>query len=632
MLGGYMGKLLFVDLTQGSVREESLPESVCRHFIGGTGLGIRLLYEHMKPEADPFGPDNMLGFVTGPLTGTSVPSSGRYMVVTKSPLTGAWADSNSGGSFGPELKAAGYDGVFFSGVAPKPVYLWLSPEKAELRDASHLWGKDTTETEDVLRQELNEPGVRIACIGPSGESRTLIAGIIAERGRAAGRGGVGAVMGSKRLKAVAVMGDKKVPVANPENLGSLREDVVKSFQTSEFQKGLHALGTGGGTSMLISMGESALKNWSLYGKEAMPSCTNLDTANLEKYKVRSYACQGCPLACGAILTLKEGPFAVGEVHRPEYETLAAFGSLCLNDSAESVIKANDICNRYGMDTISAGSTIAFAMECYERGIISEKETDGIKLTWGNTEAIVAVLEKMVRRDGFGAVLADGVAKAAERIGKGSEEWAIHVHGREVPMHDTRNWPARAAGYIVDAEASNHSFSDGAMMLELGVPLGFDLALQAPQVDLHGDYENKGPMYKMGFEFFELLSSAGLCSLTMIFNPVTPVAEYITAVTGWDFTWAEALNAGHRILTLRQAFNVREGLLPEEFTLPQRVVEPAATGPNTGVKVDVDALKSHCFAALGWDLKTGIPYQRTLINLGLGELTGDLGEKTKKVRN
>ena len=626
MLGGYTGKILFVDLTKGAITEESLPETVYRDFIGGIGLGVRILYERMKPGADPLGPDNMLGFVTGPLTGTAAPASGRYMVVAKSPLTGAWADSNSGGSFGPELKAAGYDGVFFSGISPKPVYLWVSSGKAELKDASHLWGKDTYGTDDTLHRELNDPRARIACIGPSGESCSLIAGIITEKGRAAARSGLGAVMGSKRLKAVAVKGDKKVAVANAEALRAPREAAIKSFQENDFQKGLYALGPGGGTSSLVSIGECPVKNWSLFGVESMPTCTNHDAANMEKYKVRRYACHGCPIACGAILEVKEGPFAVGEVHRPQYETSGAFGTMCLNDNSESVIKINDICNRYGIDTISAGGTIAFAMECYERGIITDRDADGIKLTWGNAEAVVAMLEKMVRREGFGAVLADGAKKASEQIGKGSEQYAIHVHGRELPMHDTRNWPARAAGYLVDAEASNHAFSDPAMMLDMGIPLGFDPALQAPKVEMHGDYEDKGPLYKMGFEFFELLSSAGMCAFTAVFNPGVPVAEFVAAVTGWDFTWLEGLNAGHRILTLRQAFNAREGLTPDGFELPARVVLAASSGPNAGVKVDISALKTHCFAALGWDLKTGKPYRRTLMNLGMDDLTKDLWEE------
>ena len=292
---------------------------------------------------------------------------------------------------GPELKWAGYDAVFFSGVAPKPVYLWLSSGKAELRDASHLWGKDTNETDDMLQQELGEPKVKIACIGPAGEACSLISGIVNERGRIAARSGVGAVMGSKRLKAVVVRGDKKkISVAEPEKFKSARADYSKKLKNSKFQQGLTAAGTGGGLSFLVSIGDCPIKNWNLYGTEAMPTCTNLDAANMDKYKLASYTCHACPVRCGAIIQVKEGPFATkGEVHRPEYETLAALGALCLNDSVESVIRANEICNLYGLDTMAAGSVIAFAMECYENDLISQKDTDGIELTWGNAEAVIA---------------------------------------------------------------------------------------------------------------------------------------------------------------------------------------------------------------------------------------------------
>ncbi len=619
-----MGKILFVDLTKGELTEESLPESLYRNFIGSIGLGARILYERIMPKTDPFAPENILGFVTGPLTGTGVPTSGRYMVVTKSPLTGTWTDSNSGGSFGPELKGAGYDAIFFSGISPKPVYLWLSSGKAELREASHLWGKDTDETEETLRKELSEPAARVACIGSAGELRSLIAGIITEKGKAAARGGVGAVMGSKRLKAVAVRGDKKIPVADPERLKPLREALLKSFQTNDHKKALKSLGTGGDTSRTVHLGGVGAKNWNLFGIEAMPTCVNLDTDKIEKYKIRKAACHSCPIACWAILELKEGPFSVpGSVHRPEYETLAAFGVMCLNDNIESVVKANDLCNRYGMDTISAGTTIAFAMECYEKGIISGQDTDGIKLNWGNAEAIVAMLEKMARREGFGAILADGVKKAAERIGKGSDEYAMHICGREIPFHDPRQGPAFGLSYIVDATPANHCSGGLSFMLDLGVPLGFDPALQTPKLELYGDYNDKGPMYAIGIAFNQLLSSSGLCIFSAIMNTGVPVAEFIAAVTGWDFTWSEGLNAGHRILTLRQAFNAREGILPKEFELPKRLAEPASTGPIAGLKVDFDALKSHYFAAMGWDQKTGRPYRRTLINLGIDELTKDL---------
>ena len=624
MLGGYTGKILFVDLTTGRMREESPPESLYRDFIGGTGLGVRILYEHIKPKADPLGPENVLGFVTGPLTATPTPGSGRLTVVAKSPLTGAWADSNSGGSLGPELKAAGYDAVFFSGVAPKPVYLLLSRGKAELRDASHLWGKDTNETDNMLQQELGEPKVKIACIGPAGEACSLISGIVNERERIAARSGVGVVMGSKRLKAVAVRGGKKKGfVAQLEKFRPVREDYSRRLKGSKFQQGLTAAGTGGGLSFLVSIGDCPIKNWNSTGTEAMPTCTNLDSANMDKYKLRSYTCHACPVRCGAILQVKEGPFATkGEVRRPEYETLAALGTLCLNDNAESVIRANEICNLYGLDTMAVGNVIAFAMECYENGLITKEDTDGIELTWGNSEALVAVVDKMAKREGFGAVLADGVEKAAQRIGKGSEKYAMHVHGHRIPYHDPRNSPALGTSIMSDAQPACHMNTEGTNLLEQGVPLGSDPLLQSPKLAIYGDYEGKGPMYATGAAYYQLLSSSGLCALYMVAFAV-PVAELIAPVTGWDFGWAEGLKAGRRILTLRQAFNAREGLLPEEFKLPERVMLPQSVGPAAGAKIDYDSLKSGYFAAMGWDIKTGKPHRQTLIDLGLDELTSDL---------
>jgi len=624
MLGGYTGKILFVDLTTGSMREEPPPESLYRDFIGGTGLGVRILYEHIKPKADPLGPENVLGFVTGPLTGTPTPGSGRLTVVAKSPLTGAWADSNSGGFWGPELKWAGYDAIFISGISPKPAYLLLSGGKAELRDAAHLWGKDANETDDILQQELGKPQVRVACIGPAGEACSLISGIVNERERIAARSGVGAVMGSKRLKAIAVRGGKKnIPVAQPEKFKLARADYLKKLKNSKFQQGLTAAGTGGGTSFLLSIGDCPTKNWNSTGTESMPTCVNLDSANMDKYKLKSYGCHACPVRCGAIIEVKEGPFATkGGIRRPEYETLAALGALCLNDSVEAVIKANEICNLYGLDTMAVGNVIAFAMECYENGLITKEDTDGIELAWGNGEAVVALTEKMAKREGFGAVLADGAEKAAERIGKGSEKYAMHVHGQRLPYHDPRNSPALGTSIMSDAQPASHMNTEGTNLLEQGVPLGSDPLLQSPKLAIYGDYEGKGPMYATGAAYYQLLSSSGLCALYTVAFAV-PVAELIAPVTGWDFDWEEGLKAGRRILTLRQAFNAREGLSPEEFKLPERVMLPQSVGPSTGVKIDFDSLKNSYFAAMGWDLKSGKPYRQTLIELGLDELTSDL---------
>jgi len=620
MFGGYTGKILFVELTEGIVKEECPPEEIYRKFIGGTGLGVKTLYERMKPNSDPLGPENILGFVTGPLTGTNVPGSGRFTVVTKSPVTGGWADSNSGGFWGPELKWAGYDAVFFSGVSEKPVYLSISDNKAELKDASHLWGKDTNETDDLVQKELGEPSWRVVCIGPAGETCSLMAGIVNEKGRIAARRGVGAVMGSKRLKAVAVRGDKKnkVPVSDIEKLNSTRKEFTTEVMKSGFHKGLAASGTGGGTSFLISIGDCPTKNWNSTGTDSMPTSENLNSPNMDKYKKSSYGCHSCPIRCGALIQVDEGPFATREeVHRPEYETLAALGALCLNDNVESVIKAGELCNLYGMDTIAVGGVIAFAMECVENNIIDKSETEGIELTWGNGEAVVAMAEKIGRREGFGATLADGVEKAAERIGKGSGEYAMHVGGHVLPYHDPRLSPSLGTAYIADAQPACHMGVQGTGLLEMGVSLGTDPLLQSPGFEVFGDYDKKGPMYAAGTAYFQLLSSSGLCALYAIGFAI-PLVELLAPVTGWGMDWEEGLETGKRILTLRQAFNVREGIRPEDFKLPKRFAAPNKVGPDSVGEADFETLKQGYFHEMGWDLNTGKPDPQAWKALSLDE--------------
>jgi aldehyde:ferredoxin oxidoreductase len=624
-MNGYAGKVLFVDLTKGTIKEEAIPEKIYRDFVGGYGLGIRLLYERMKPKVDPLGPDNILGFVVGPCTGTTTPGSGRYGVVTKSPMTGTWTESNSGGTFGPDFKTSGFDGIFFSGISAKPVYLLVKDGKAILKDASSVWGKDTYETDDILHKELGDDKIKIACIGPSGETKSLMAGIVNEKGRIAARSGVGAVMGSKRLKAVAVKGGfQKVAIGNPDKLKAVREQYLADIKNSDMKKGLTALGTGGGVSFLVSIGDSPVKNWQLAGLDAMPTANKLDSVNMNKYKIDSYGCFACPVRCGALLVQKDGPFAIPEeMHRPEYETLAALGNLCLNDNLESVIKATDICNRYGIDTISAGGAIAFAMECYDRGLITKKDTGGLELTWGNAEAVVALTDMIAKRQGFGAVLADGVGKAAEKIGKGSEEYAMAVRGRSLPYHDPRNAPAMGTVYISDANPANHNDAHGLCVLEAGGSMGANPAFQVPKYTPYSDYDKKGPAYAVGAEYHQLLDSAGLCALYYLNSPAPPVAELIAGITGWNFEWPEALKTSRRILTLRQAFNAREGITPDKVELPKRFKQPHTVGPATGVKIDFEALRDGYFKTMGWDPKTGIPSKQALVDLGLDQLTKDL---------
>jgi aldehyde:ferredoxin oxidoreductase len=620
MADGYAGKLLFVDLTTGNISEESPDPGFYRKWLGGAGLAAAVIMARTKPVIDPLGPENMLAFTTGPLTGTGVYGGGRYTVACKSPLTGAWADSNSGGTWGPELKFAGYDGVFITGAAASPVCLVIDKGKASLMAADELWGKDTYETDDALQQKLGDPGSwTVTCIGPAGERLARLAGIVNEKGRIAARSGVGAVMGSKKLKAIAVRAAKgsRLPIADKEGLKVIQKRYAEELKNSRFHQGLTAAGTGGGTSFLVKIGDCPVENWKTTGTDALPTVSNLDAANMDVYKLRAYGCHTCPVRCGALIELKEGPFATnGEVHRPEYETLAAFGPLCRNDNVQAVIKANEICNRYGVDTIGVGGTVAFAMECYAAGLLSQEDTGGLELTWGNAEALVELTRQIAAGEGFGALLADGAKYAAEKIGKGSEQYAMTVAGRAIPYHDPRLAPSMGTHFIADAQPANHMGPQGMGVLEQGGSLGSHPLLQSDAKEVFGEWEKKGDLYARGGAFYQLLSSAGLCGLyAQFYSP--PVVELIAPVTGWDIDWAEGITLGKRINTLRQAFNTREGVDVREFRLPKRFENPLVAGPAAGVTPPpFELLRQYYFAAMGWDKETGAPSKETLAALGI----------------
>ena len=619
MTKGYNGKVLFVDLSSGSAKEESLPDKIYHDFIGGQGLGVRLLYERMKPKADPVGPDNILGFVVGPLTGTGIHGA-RYQLVGKSPLTGGWGDANSGGSFGAELKASGYDAVFFSGISSKPVYLFLCDGKAELKDASHLWGKDTVETEESIKDELGDKQVKIACIGPAGEAKSLLAAVMQEGGAAA-RSGLGAVMGSKCLKAFVTRGTKKVELADPGRFATVRKDYLRNVRATKTGTAMafKTYGTCSDFSCAVVRGDAPIKNWTLFGEEAFPNHTNLSDEAVIKHQVKKHACLGCPLGCKGWYRIETSSHGVIEGTKPEYETLAMLGSNCLIDDLGAVAKANDLCNLYGLDTISTGAVIAFAMECYERGVISKEDTGGIELTWGNGAGMVAMVEKIARREGLGPVLADGTKRAAERIGKGSEEWAINIGGQDMPAHDPRSSIGYAWTYVCDATPARHTSSESAFAQYAGDPYAIGADLYFPKVNPF-DIEANAPIFATCSDLDRLWSSAGLCNFG--FYPDTfPLVEAIAAVTGWDFSLAEGLKAGRRIQTLRQAFNIREGVNTSNWTLPERLAAVPTTGPLAGIKIDFKAMKEKGYAALGWDAKTGRPLESTLKELGLKELVG-----------
>ena len=606
MTSGYMGKILFVDLSTGSIREEALDETTRRSYVGGYGLGARILYGQQKAGVDALGPENTLGLLTGPYTGTAVPTGTRYAAVARSPLTGGWGDANSGGFFGPYLKFAGYDAVFFSGISPKPVYLLIDEGKAELKDASALWGKDAYETEDTLMEQYGKDS-RVACIGPSGEKLSLISCIMTDRGSAAGRSGLGAVMGSKRLKAVVARGTKAVPVANKDALDKWRAEHIKLYRTprrpgeASFIESFHKYGTSGIAYNSAYNGDTPVKNWGGVGIVDTPKAEELKADDIAaKYVTRLSGCWHCPVQCKAYL--KEGTgdykYAAGS-RRPEYETLASFGVNCGNRNVDAINMANDICNRAGLDVISAGTVVAFAIECFENGILTSRDTGGIDLRWGDHHAMVSMTQQLARHEGLGAILAQGVKVAAQKIGRGADKFAVHAGGQEIGMHDPKLMPpvvgnlaSAAARYQMDATPGRHTQAFG--------PSSF-----------RGHFVNSAGMCVFGVGG---MSAAG-----------DTLVEMLNAVTGWDTTPAELAKIGERVATLRHAFNLREGINPLKSYVHPRLVgkPPLAAGPLNGVSSDMEAQIYWNLGALDWDRVTTKPSKAKLLSLGLDDVAKDL---------
>ena len=627
MAGGYAGKIGFIDLTTDKIEVVELDEQLARNYIGGQGLGARILFERQKKGIDPLGPESHLGFTTGPLTGTKVPTGGRYMAVCKSPLTGGWGDANSGGYFGAELKAAGWDAIFVNGQASGPKYLAVNNDRIEIKDAAHLWGQDTVDTEDAIRKEAGDKKIRIAAIGPASEKLSLISGIVNDAGRIAARSGVGAVMGSKKLKAIAVRGSGKARIADKDALSALRKTFIKEMkEMGGFAQTLMDHGTCGITGGGVASGVTPVKNWQHTGEQSFPNLEKIADADaIIAYQNRKYSCANCPIACGGIFNVDKGKYPVGETHKPEYETIGAFGTMCMCDDFESIIKLNDMCNRSGLDTISAGTVLAFAMECFENEIISTADTDGIALTWGNAEAMIEMTAKMIAREGFGDILADGVKIAAEKLGKKADPFAMHVGGQEPGLHNALYLPSRGTGFVCDPTPGRHT---AAPMARIDAGPGQWAPypeLQIGQYDQYS-YSGKGPLSATASRYLQVGSSAGVCIMPMMFFGNYPLVEFFNAVTGWNLNVDEVLTTGARIQTLRQCFNLREGIMPADIKLPDRMVglPPQKEGPVAGVTIDVDNLAREYRQAMGWDPDSGQPQQSTLDKLGLTQLVSAHG--------
>lgn len=605
-----MGKMLWVNLSTGEIGPEPLADEMADKYLGGYGIGARILLDRMPPGTDPLGPANILGFVTGPLTGTPCIEGNRFTVVCKSPLTGGWGDANCGGTFGPGMKFAGFDAIFVTGAARQPVLLVVTDGAAELKDASSLWGRDAIETEDALKAEYGKDS-HVAVIGQAGEGVSLISAIMNDRGRAAGRSGVGAVMGSKKLKAIVVRGRQRVPLHDQARADELRKHYLQ--QHTGAYDFFSAFGTTGGLQLSSQNGDAPIKNWQGAGPvDFAAGIAAFDTDELVEYRTRKYGCWRCTIACGGFMEVKDGPFQVRS-HKVEYETGAAFGGMTLNRDFKSIIYANELCNRFGFDTISAGATVAFAIECYERGLLSREETGGLELNWGNEAAIVRVLAMMGTRTGLGDLLADGVRRAAERIGKGAEAYAIHIGGQEVPMHDPKLTPGLMTTYLLDPTPGRHT-------------PGCE-EWQFPGVDVgrykRTEYGGRGRAHRINHMLMHVVNAAGVCQFGAYSYPFQFIPDFLAAVTGREYGQEDLVRMGERLHALRHLFNLREGLNPLRLQVPPRVVgQPALTaGKLAGIRIDLDRLVREFLEEMGYDPVTAMPGTAKLAELGLADLDG-----------
>ena len=652
----FLGKILIVNLTSHTSLVQSVPPAVYEAVLSGKGLEAWYLLNHIPAGADPLGPENILAFAAGALCGTGAFLSGRWTVACKSPLTGGWGDANCGGVFAPAIKQCGYDAIFISGISPSPVYLYSDGKNVEIRDAASYWGLDASETEKRLHADLDGSCRKkpcIACIGPSGEKLSLISGICNESGRIAARSGVGAVMGSKKLKAVVLAGSGQMPCADAKKVRALSKELGKKLLKMSLPSGLGVfIGTGGrmmghlpympldgsmtaymfrewgtqaNTSLAITSGDGPIRNWAGSPKDVRLMDMAYNPERINRIETVKYHCYSCPLGCGGKLNIRGRKYAeYEETHKPEYETIEAFGPLLMNWSLDSIYQLNELLNRAGMDTISAGNTVAWAIESYENGILTKEQTDDLELNWGNTEAILSLVRKMINREGFGDILADGVKRASDQYG--GKQYAMHIGGQEPGMHDARNDPQLGIHFVAEPAPGKHTVGMG---IEYGAMSLCDICSWAPPVTLHPksrdleDTETLAMISKANACYTMLVDAAGGCYYGQMMGVhMWKLVEYLNAAEGWNFNGDHYMRIGERIQTMRQLFNIKQGYDPAAVKLPDRMlgIPPLRSGPLKGVTLrNRDQVFAH-WKSFGWDEKTGVPLAETVHALEIDTLT------------
>ncbi|MGL5512563.1 MAG: aldehyde ferredoxin oxidoreductase family protein [Sporomusa sp.] len=623
---GYCGKIARINLTTGKITVEALEMNVARNYIGGRGLNMRRLYDEIPAKLPGMHPDNKLFFAVSPLVATLVPGSGRFNVSAKSPQTGILGDSNAGGFFGAELKFAGFDQLIIEGQSAKPVYIYIHNDQIELRDARHIWGKDIWETQRIILQELRDARVQVAAIGLAAENGVKFAGIFANLVRAAARTGMGAVMGAKNVKAIAVRGTKPVRIAHPQEFAALLQQIDKAIYAHNEFPTRAMMGT---TKLVHALNEAGcLATRHFQTGRFVEADAVSGEALAETVKTKSKACFSCTIPCSRFFNITQGRFAGLQSEGPEFEGLAGFSSRVGVTDLASSLKAVDLCNRYGIDVISTSEMVSFVMELYEQGIITSKEADGLDLAWGNVDTVLTLIEKMAKREGFGDILADGVKEAASKIGRGSDKYAFHVKGLELFQADPRGLKAYALGYAVASRGGDHLRSEPSFEFSNDAAAGEALYGHADAA-FRLKYKGKGRVVKHYEEWCALSDCLEICKNTVVNMEIINfdlAAQLMAAATGQDFSGAGMQQICERVVNLERAFNVREGITRKDDTLPYRFTHeplPADSGPSSGSVVELEPMLDEYYQARGWDVTAGIPTAQTLERLGLDRELADL---------
>jgi aldehyde:ferredoxin oxidoreductase len=607
-----MQPILKINLTTGETEEYTIPEKWEKDFLGGASLAARILYEHLTPDLDSLSPEEPLLFMTGPMTGTSGPTTGRFVICGKGPATELWAESNIGGFWGPELRKAGYDGLWITGKASEPVYLWLNGSRLEVRKAAHLWGQNTYTTQDKVKEEVGEKSARVCVIGPAGEKQVLFASIMCDHGRMAGRTGMGAVMGSKNLKAIAVYGENEIPVFDLSKYKTLRSDANRKLHEDNEAKIMREVGTAGVANYAEYLGAMPVK---YYSRGSFPAVDEISGAKMtDTILTGRSACQGCVIACGRVVKF---PKDVLKRKGPEHETMVGFGANLLNDNLESIVDLGELCDRYGMDTISASNTIGLAFHLFEIGAITEGDTGGISLKWGDVDVIAQLVRLIGLREGIGDLLAQGSKRFGAHFK--AEEEAVQVNGLEVAYHDPRGVSGMALSYATSPRGACHNQSDyffvdfGHSQEQIGIEFmaRHAQAEKAANVAKHQDWRT-------------VFNAMVMC----IFANVEPDVQVslINAACGLDWSVDDLMKFGERSWNLKRAINNRMGLTRANDKLPKALLIPLSDGGSEGFVPDIDGMLSAYYQHRGWDMATGKPSREKLSALGMDDVAEDLWGK------